>query len=98
MGAGNNAPGKYDGANAQSDSPSPAITISGIEFSPASGNQDEEFVELSNPTSDDVDISDWSLTGGVEFTSPGGTVIPQGGAVYITPDKVAFRARATSPL
>jgi hypothetical protein len=37
------------------------------------------------------------VTGAVELTIPGWTVIPAGREVYLSPDKVAFRARETSP-
>lgn len=47
-----------------------------------------EWVELYNPTSSSVDISGWRLTsdyGGLNYTIPGGTVLPPGGYyVYST--------------
>ena len=68
-----------------------------IEFNPASGNQNEEYVELINPNSFAVDISGWSLEEGIEHLFPPGTVIPAYGALYVTPDAVAFRNRTRSP-
>ncbi len=75
----------------------PVLQFGAIEFSPASGNQDEEFIEINNPNGIAVDVSDWRITGGVEFTFQPGTVIPPGKRVYVSPDVTVFRARATSP-
>lgn len=75
----------------------PRIDFGTIEASPASGNQDEEFIELRNRNAVAVDLSDWRLTGGVEHRFPGGTVLPANGALYLCPRAEAFRARAASP-
>jgi hypothetical protein len=75
----------------------PKINFGKIEVSPASGNQDEEFIQLLNPNSIAVDISDWRLTGGVEHTFLAGTVLPPNGAIYVCPNAAAFRARTVSP-
>ena len=75
----------------------PVINFGAIEFSPASGNQDEEFIQLLNPNSIAVDISDWRLKGGIEHTFAPGTVIPPNGQLYVCPNVAAFRARAVSP-
>lgn len=75
----------------------PKIDFGAIDISPASGNQDEEFIQLINPHATAVDISDWRLTGGVEHTFPGGTVLPPRGALYVVPNAAAFRARKVSP-
>lgn len=81
-----------------SQSAAPTVNFGAIEAHPVSGNQDEEFIELVNPGSTGVDVSDWVIrsTGG-SFKMKGGTVIPPGGSLHISPDVVAFRARATSP-
>jgi hypothetical protein len=73
------------------------LTIGDLEYNPASGNQDEEYIQLINPQSIAVDISDWKIANAVTHTFPAGTVIPAGGALYVTPNALAFRARATSP-
>ena len=75
----------------------PNIEFGQIEFNPASGNQDEEFIQLTNPNDVAVDISHWTLTGGVEHTFRAGTVIPAGGSVYVSPNVSAFRGRASGP-
>lgn len=77
--------------------PNPTINIGTIEFNPASGNQDEEYIKLINPNSFAVDISRWEITGGVRHTMLPGTVIPAGEILYVSPDVVAFRGRGTTP-
>lgn len=74
-----------------------SIVFGQVEFLPASGVQDEEFVELVNTNSYAVDISGWTLEGGISITFNGGTVIAPGQSLYVSPDVTAFRRRATSP-
>ena len=75
----------------------PRIAFGAIEANPASGNQDEEFIQLLNPNSIAVDISDWRLTGGVEHIFAAGTVLAPNGTLYVSPSVTAFRARNSSP-
>jgi len=73
------------------------VNFDSIDFNPVSGNQDEEYIELSNPNAFEVDISGWSLQGGVEHLFPPGTVIPRYGKLYVTPNAMAFRNRTINP-
>jgi len=73
------------------------INFDSIEFNPVSGNQDEEYIALHNPNAFEVDISGWSLQGGIEHIFPPGTVIARNGRLYVTPNAMAFRNRAQSP-
>ncbi len=73
------------------------VFITHIEGSPASGDQDEEYITLNNPNPFAIDMSGWTLSGGVAFTFDPGTVIVSGGEFYVSPDLPAFRARATGP-
>ena len=75
----------------------PRLLFGTIEFSPPSGNQDEEFVEITNPFAIAVDISGWQVTGGIEHVFAPGTVIPPSGTLYLSPDVNTFRARPASP-
>ena len=76
----------------------PVIRFGAIEFSPASANQDHEYIELINSDGGGaIDISGWQLTGGVEHTFHAGTVIPNNGRLYVSPNVKAFRTRPTSP-
>jgi hypothetical protein len=73
------------------------INFDSIDFNPVSGNQDEEYIVLLNPNGFEVDISGWSLQGGVEHLFLPGTVIARYGRLYVTPNAVAFRNRSQSP-
>lgn len=66
-----------------------------IDFTPASG--DQEYLTLVNRSRDAVDISGWRVGGDVQYLFRPGVVIPAGGTLYVSPDVVAFRARADSP-
>jgi hypothetical protein len=80
-----------------SATPAPSIGFGFIESDPASGDQDEEFIQITNPGSEAVDISGWTLEGGVSFTFDPGTVVPSDDSVLVSPDLATFRARATPP-
>lgn len=78
-------------------SPGLALTISAVEYNPASGNQDQEYVQLTNPNAEALDISGWRVAGAIRHTFKPGTVIPAGGSLYLVRNAAAFRARAVSP-
>jgi hypothetical protein len=73
------------------------IQIGAIDFSPASGKQSEEYIQLLNPNTFAVDMSGWTLTGAVTHTFQGGVVMPSNSALYVVADRKAFRARSTAP-
>lgn len=73
------------------------VTLAAAEGSPASGKQDEEFLELHNPGEEAIDLSGWSLSGGVDFSFLPGTIIEGGGRLFVSPDVASFRNRAASP-
>lgn len=75
----------------------PNITIGSLDFNPASGNQDHEYVELVNNESAYIDVSGWSIDGGITHTLEPGTVIPPGDSLFLSPNAIAFRDRTTSP-
>lgn len=74
-----------------------SLQIGQVDFNPVSWNQDEEYIEIINPNAFAADISGWTVEDAVEHTFPGGTVIPAGGSLYLTPNALAFRNRATAP-
>jgi hypothetical protein len=92
-----NIPGSYSALIPNDQPDNPAINFGSFEYNPASGNQDEEYIQLINPNSFAVDISGWKLAGGVEHTFLPGTVIVAGGSLYVCPNSAAFRARAAYP-
>jgi len=90
-------PELYAGATTNGMPSEPKLEFGTIEFSPTSGNQDEEFIEIDNPFSLAIDISNWQITGGIGHTFAAGTVIPPNGTLHLSPDVKAFRARPNSP-
>lgn len=81
----------------QASGSQPTINFGVFEFNPASGNQDEEFIQLVNPNSMAVDVSGWKIAGGIEYTLEPGTVIPANRNMYLSPNSAAFRARTVAP-
>src|SRR5262249_3418707 len=73
------------------------LLIGDIEFNPSSGDQGQEYVQIRNTNTYPVDISGWKINGGIQHTFHPGTVIPTGGALYLSPNVKAFRARPASP-
>ena len=73
------------------------LAFGAIEYNPASGNQDGEYVQLVNTNGFAVDVSGWQLSGGISFKLKAGTVIPAGAGLYLSPNVNAFRARTASP-
>lgn len=73
------------------------ITIVGFDFNPVSGNQEEEYVVLTNANNYAVDISGWRMAGGIMHTFQPGTVLPTNTALYLSPISRAFRNRAVAP-
>ena len=79
---------------------SPALVIEQIYFNPASANQDDEFFVIRNNSGNSVDLTGWHLTGAVDFTFPGGTIIPAYtngtdniGLLHVAKSPAAFRVR-----
>jgi len=90
------APGANEIPNAQPVGT--VINFGTIDTNPASGNLDEQYIQLQNPNRFAVDISGWTLSSGQDanthlFTFRGGTVIPANGTIYVAANRVAFRSR-----
>jgi hypothetical protein len=89
----------------QSPAPGMAV-IDSLDYNPASGSQSQEYVILKNTTPDAIDLSGWTLTGGIRHTFEAGTVIPPGdgspgsgyqGLLHLAKDSFAFRSRTSGP-
>lgn len=74
-----------------------AVSIVAWDVNPASGNQDHEFICLTNQNSYAVDLSGWRVDGAVRHRFRPGTVIPPAGSLFLSPNVAAFRARPTPP-
>ncbi|MHA3774317.1 DUF7453 family protein [Verrucomicrobiota bacterium sgz303538] len=80
------------------------LSIEQIDFNPASGKADEEFFVIKNSGTTAIDLSGWKITGAVDYTFRGGTVIPAGGGttqniglLHVARNPKAFRSRTTGP-
>ena len=51
--------GSYSAAIPNAQPANPSIKFGAYDYNPASGNQDEEYIELKNPNTYAVDISGW---------------------------------------
>ena len=65
---------------------SAAVVINEIHYDPPDGSLPGEFIELYNPNTSAVDLSQWSLEDGVSYTFPAGTSIDPGGYLVIAQD------------
>ncbi len=79
-------------SGATTHSPAPSITFGTIITNPTGGDQDEESIELPNPKSFAVDLSNWQLTGRVTHAMRPGTVIPTNGFLVLSPDLELYRS------
>ena len=73
------------------------VEIGGIRTEPASGDPNEQFLQLHNPNGYAVDIPRWALRGSIDLFFGGGTVIPAEGLLYVAADRVPFRGRSSFP-
>jgi len=76
---------------------SPDIVIAAVEANPAGGNQEQEFIRIRNNEITEIDISGWTIEGGVDFTFRPGTVIERNGDLYVSPSSKDFLGRSVSP-
>ncbi len=67
------------------------VIIHEIHYDP-DGVEPEEFVELHNPSDSAIDLSGWTLEGGIDFSFPGGTIIGVGGYLVIAADPATILA------
>lgn len=73
------------------------VRFHGMEPRPASGNQSEEWLSLTNANNYAIDLSGWRIAGAVRFTFEPGTVLPSRAGIFVSPNVRAFRSRLLSP-
>ena len=73
------------------------IVLGLMETDPISGDKNEEWLEIKNLGAEAVDISEWMLSGDIEFMFDPGTVIAAMDSIYVSPRVKSFRSRAASP-
>jgi hypothetical protein len=74
------------------------VVISELMYNPPSGNDDLEFVELTNITDQPIDLSGWKFTAGIDFTF-GSTMLPARGRLLLLrfdPTNAANAAKLTA--
>src|SRR5262245_44039553 len=67
------------------------VLFNDIHYHPATNEFANEWIELHNQMAIDIDLSAWSVRGGVDFTFAEGTIIPGGGYLVVAIDPVALR-------
>ena len=67
------------------------VVINEIMFDPASGDSDDEFVELFNRSANAVNVGGWRLRDAVSFNIPANTSIPAGGYLVIAKNAARLR-------
>ncbi len=71
-------------APAQALPPNDAVVVfNEIQYNPPGTGEAGEWIELFNMMGVNVDLSDWRIAGGADFTFADGTVIPAGGHLVI---------------
>ncbi len=71
--------------------PKPTLAINETHPAPTSGRVDEEFVELFNADSTDIDLAGWKFTSGIAFTFPTGARIAAGGYLVVARNTTRLR-------
>ncbi len=70
------------------------VTFNEVMYQPAGGDSGVEWLELHNQLGVDVDLSRWSLEGGVSFQFPTGAVIRAGAYVVVASNPAGLSAAA----
>ena len=68
------------------------VVFNEIMYHPASREAELEWVELHNQMAVDMDLSGWTLSGGVAYRFPEGTVVDGGGFVVVAISPTALEA------
>src|SRR3954465_7585347 len=68
------------------------VVFNEIHYHPVTNETANEWIELHNQMAIDIDLSAWSLEGGIQYTFAEGTIIPGGGYLVIASNPSALRA------
>src|SRR5688572_13348080 len=69
------------------------VVINEIMYHPASENVLEEYIELHNRATTNVNVSGWRFSNGVEFTFPTNTIIPANAYLVVAAHRPTFIAK-----
>ena len=67
------------------------VVFNEINYHPATNELANEWIELHNQMTIDIDLSAWSVRGGVDFTFAEGTIIPGGGHLVVAINPAALQ-------
>src|SRR5476651_2404420 len=59
------------------------VVINELMYDPISGNDDDQYVELYNRSTNTVDLSGWQLSDAVSYTIPAGTLLATNGYLVV---------------
>lgn len=79
----------WTGLQSHADS---TVVFNEIMYHPPTAEAAMEWLELHNQMSVNMDISNWSLTGGIEYRFAEGTVVPGGGYLLVAINPAALQA------
>jgi len=84
-----------NGTPSQSNGPptTSAVVITEIMYHPASDNDAEEFVELYNAGPEVVDLSGWSIDGGIRYRFPADATLAPGAYLVVANDPDSVNAK-----
>ena len=73
------------------------VVFNEIMYNPVTDGEGElEWIELFNQLNLDMDISEWVLSGGVEYTFPDKTIVPGRGYLLVAADPAALESEGIS--
>src|SRR5262245_49232321 len=67
-----------------------SVIINEIMYHPASQDPREEYIELFNAGATNVDLTGWSISGGVDFLFPNSTTLNAGRYLVVAAHRQAF--------
>ncbi|MBK8001307.1 MAG: lamin tail domain-containing protein [Verrucomicrobia bacterium] len=67
------------------------VVFNEINYHPTTNESAHEWIELHNQMAIDIDLSAWSVRGGVDFTFAEGTIIPGGGHLVVAANPAALQ-------
>ena len=59
------------------------VVINELMYDPISGNDDDQYVELYNRSTNAVNLSGWQLNDAISYTIPANTLLPSGGYLVV---------------
>jgi hypothetical protein len=69
-----------------------SVVFNELQYNPAPMQSTGEWIEIHNQFALDVDLSEWTIEGGVQYSFPAGTTIGRGEYLVVAADPVAVQA------